>query len=178
MDNRALSEQQVWIPTKSCPKSLGWCYDLEAVEEVCRNNKYGLTSTENWISRIHYLTLELMGHARISHQLALFLSFPDLKIEDYSLRKTGNRQIETFRSIFRGGAANLPIISANLTFKDSLCRINKAMQIKDLKNTLQKVPGISIQSNIKQKITFSTSSNDGTSTDVIETYRKPIRFCD
>ena len=72
---------------------------------------------ENWISRIHYLTLELMGHAGILHQLALFLSFPDLNIEDYSLRRTGNRQIEGLHSILRGGAANLPITSANLTFK-------------------------------------------------------------
>ena len=35
----------------------------------------GLTLIEHWISRIHNLTLELMGHAGILHQLSLFLSF-------------------------------------------------------------------------------------------------------
>ena len=42
-----------------------------------------LSLTTNWISRIHYLTLKLMEDAGILHQLALFLSFPDLKIEEY-----------------------------------------------------------------------------------------------
>jgi len=87
----------------------------------------GLSLTTNWISRIHYLTLELMGHAGILHQLALFLSFTDLKIEEYSLRRTGNRQIESFHSILCGGAAHLPITSANLTFKDFLCQMNNLM---------------------------------------------------
>ena len=98
-----------------------------------------LSLTANWISRIHYLTLELMGHAGILHQLALFLSFPDLQAEDYSLRRTGNRQIEAFHSILRGGAAHLHITSANLTFRDFLCQMNKAMQIKNAENTLEKV---------------------------------------
>jgi len=61
----------------------------------------GLTLADNFISRIHYLTLELMAHAGIlHHQLALFLSFPDLGVKDYNLCWTGNRNIEAIHSIF------------------------------------------------------------------------------
>ena len=44
----------------------------------------GISLTNNWISRSHYLTLELMAHAGILHQLALFLSFPELDLDSYS----------------------------------------------------------------------------------------------
>ena len=37
--------------------------------------------------------------------------------------------------------------------------MNKAMQIKDTENSLEKIPGNSIQSNKKWKITFAASSN-------------------
>jgi len=135
----------------------------------------GLSLTTNWISRIHYLTLELMEHAGILHQLALFLSFPDLTIQEYSLRRTGNRQIESFHSILRGGASHLPITSANLTFKDFLCQMNKAMQVKSAENTLEKISGNSIQRSKKRKITFAASSNDTNTTD---TYQKPSKYKD
>ena len=38
----------------------------------------GLSLTDNFISRSHYLMLELMCHAGILHQMALFLCFPEL----------------------------------------------------------------------------------------------------
>ena len=100
----------------------------------------GITVTDNFISRAHYLTLELMAHAGILHQLTLYLSFPDLDVKDYNLRRTGNRNIEAIHSIFREGASNLPITSANLTFQEFLCRTNKVMQVTDAENILQKIP--------------------------------------
>ena len=39
-----------------------------------------LSLTANWISRIHYLTLELMGHAGILHQLHCFCPFQIFKL--------------------------------------------------------------------------------------------------
>ena len=47
----------------------------------------GLSLRDNFISRTHYITEELLVHAGINHQLALFLCFPDLSIEEYSLRE-------------------------------------------------------------------------------------------
>ena len=147
-----------------------------------RRRKYveitdSLSLTANWISRIHYLTLESMEHAGILHQLALFLSFPDLQAEDYSLRRTGNTQIEAFHSILHGRVAHLPITSANLTFRDFLCQMNKAMQIKNAENTLEKVSGNSIQNSKKRKITFAPSSNDAT-LNTTDTYQKPSKYED
>ena len=101
----------------------------------------GITLTNNWISRSHYLTLELMAHAGILHQLALFLSFPNLDLDSYSLRSTGNRSIDAVHSILRGGAANLSITSPNLSFQEFLSRMNQVMQIKQCEHTLQKIPG-------------------------------------
>ena len=69
----------------------------------------GITLQENFISRSRYLTLELLAHSGILHQLVLYLAFPDLDIKDYNLRNTGNRGIEAMHSILHGGAANLPI---------------------------------------------------------------------
>ena len=45
----------------------------------------GLTLKYNFISRSHYTTLELMGHAGILHQLALYLAFQNFDTESYSL---------------------------------------------------------------------------------------------
>ena len=52
----------------------------------------GFSLTTNWISRIHCLTLELIGHVGILHQLALFQSFPDLTIEEYKLEKNWQKK--------------------------------------------------------------------------------------
>jgi len=76
------------------------------------------------------MTLELMAHVGILHQLALYLSFPEINTEDYFLRNTGNRGIEGIQSVFCGGTAiNLPIPSANLSFQEFLSKMNKVMQI-------------------------------------------------
>ena len=84
-----------------------------------------VTLKDNWISRGHYMTLELMAHAGILHQLALYLSFPEISMEDYFLRNTGNRGIEAIHSIFRGGTGvNLPITSANLSYQEFLSKMN------------------------------------------------------
>ena len=42
------------------------------------------------------MTEELLVHAGIIHQFALFLCFPQLDTNEYSLRNTGNRTIEAF----------------------------------------------------------------------------------
>lgn len=76
-----------------------------------------LTLTENFISRSHYMTEELLVHAGINHQLAFFFAFHQLPITVYSLRHTGNRGIEAIHGIFRGGAASLPITAPNLSFR-------------------------------------------------------------
>ena len=67
-----------------------------------------LTLTNHFISRAHYMTLELMVHAGILHQLAMFLCFPNLDSTAYSLRNTGNRSIEAVHGIFRGGSHTCP----------------------------------------------------------------------
>ena len=135
----------------------------------------GLTLAQNFISRAHYLTLELMAHAGIIHQLALFLSFADLDVKDYNLRRTGNRNIEAIHSIFRGGASNLPITSANLTFQEFLCRMNKVMQISDAENALKKIPGNSLQSSKKRRLTYATSANEPSPSIAIG-YQKPKTY--
>jgi len=102
----------------------------------------GIDLQSNFISRSHYLMLELLGIAGILHQLVLFLAFPDLDVEEYSLRNTGNRSIGALHSMLRGGTANLPIISANLTFQDFLSRLNKVNQIKKLNILCKKLKEI------------------------------------
>ena len=124
----------------------------------------GITLTDYWISRIHYLTLELMGHAGILHQMALYLCFPDLSIED------------NLHSIFRGGASNLPITSANLTIQDFLCRMNKVMQITDTENALHKISGNTLQSSKKQKLTYALSANEPSTFVVLAVYNKPETY--
>ena len=131
----------------------------------------GIDLQSNFISRSHYLTLELFGHAGILHQLVLFLAFPDLDIKEYSLRNTGNRSIEALHSVLRGGTANLPITSVNLIFQDFLSRLNKVNQIKKAEHSLQKVEGNSICSTKKHQITNQKSSGE----DCVhnEIYEKP-----
>ena len=77
------------------------------------------------------MTEELLVHAGINHQLALFFAFHQLPITDYSLRHTGNRGIEAikFYGIFRGGAASLPITAPNLSFREFLSKMNSTSQI-------------------------------------------------
>ena len=85
--------------------------------------------------------MELLGHAGILHQLVLYLSFPDLDINEHNLRNTGNRSIEALHSVLRGGTANLPIKSANLIYQDFLSRLNKVNQIKKAEHLLQTITG-------------------------------------
>ena len=49
-----------------------------------------VTLQENFISRSHYLTLELLAHCGVLHQLVMYLAFPDLASKHCSLRSTGN----------------------------------------------------------------------------------------
>lgn len=49
----------------------------------------GLSLANNFISRSHYLTLELMCHAVMLHQLPLFLWFTELGFDSYFLKNTG-----------------------------------------------------------------------------------------
>ena len=131
----------------------------------------GIGLQDNFISRSHYLTLELLGHAGILHQLVLYLSFPDLDIKEYSLRNTGNRSIEAMHSVLRGGTANLPITSANLTY---LSRLNKVNQIKKAEHSLQKITGNYICSTKKRQITNAKSSGEQSVHD--KPYEKPACY--
>ena len=117
-----------------------------------------------------------MGHARILQHLALYLTFPNLDTESYSLQNTGDRSIEAIQSIFRGGTANLPITSANLTFQEFLCRMNQVTQIKDaeFENALYKIPGNFLTSSKKWKLTFAPlSSNEPVESSSSLLYEKP-----
>ena len=134
-----------------------------------------VTLRDNWISRGHYMTLELMAHAGIIHQLALYLSFPELNTEDYFLRNTGNRGIEALHSIFQGGTGiNLPITSANLSFREFLNKMNKILQIKAAEHSLQKISGHTVTHNKKKKIIYAKESNEKSCSDV--PYTKPKTY--
>ena len=98
-----------------------------------------LTLTNNFTSYAHYMTEELLVHAGINHLLTLYLLFPHLSTEEYSLRYTGNRGIEAVHSIFRGGTSNLPITGANLSFGEFLTLMNKAVQASSVEHELKKL---------------------------------------
>ena len=82
----------------------------------------GLTLADHFISRSHYMTEELLVHAGINHNLALFYAFPHLPLSEYSLRNTGNRGLEAIHGIFRGGSSCLPITCPNLSFREFLSK--------------------------------------------------------
>lgn len=67
----------------------------------------GVSLKNHFISWSHYLTEELLAHAGINHQLAIYWSFPHLSIKEYSMRSTGNRGIEAIHGMFRGGTTSL-----------------------------------------------------------------------
>ena len=113
------------------------------------------TLIDNFISRSHYLTLELMAHTGILHQLALHLSFPNLSIKEYSMRSTGNRGIEAIHSVLCGASPNLPITSGNLTFQDFLSRMNKVVHMKSAEHALRQIPGNTVTYTKKKKITYA-----------------------
>lgn len=83
-----------------------------------------------------------------------------MNFDQYKLRNTGNRGIESVHSILRGGAANLPITSANLSFQEFLSRMNQVMQIRESEHYLQKISGHSIQSTKKKVLTYAAKSNE------------------
>ena len=100
-----------------------------------------LKLSTNFISSAHYMTEELLVHAGINHLLTLYLLFPDQSIEEYSLRNTGNRGLEAFHSIFRGGTAILPITSSNISFQEFLTLMNKVGQISEAEHEIKKIDG-------------------------------------
>jgi len=129
----------------------------------------------NFVSSAHYMTEELLVHAGINHLLTLYLLFPQLPIEEYSLRNTGNRGLEAFHSIFRGGTATLPITSANLSFQEFLMLMNKVGQIREAEQELQKIDGNPVVASKKKRKTGARDSNDVPSK-LYETYKKPDTY--
>jgi hypothetical protein len=110
-------------------------------------------------------------------ELALYLTFPQLPIEEYSLRNTGNRGLEAFHSIFRGGTATLPITSANLSFQEFLTLMNKAVQISEAEHELQKIDGCTIVASKKKRKTCARDSGE-TASASYTTYKKPNSYED
>lgn len=104
--------------------------------------------TDHYVSRLHYVTIELMVHAAINHFLCLFLCFPNTP---YSLRNTGNRTIEALHGTFRGGTCSLPITSPNLSFREFLDKMNKMLQIHEEAHQLKQIKGHSIVASKKEK---------------------------
>ena len=51
-------------------------YDMATVAKICRD--VWSIIVQNFISRSHYITEELLVHAGINHQLSLYYCFPDL----------------------------------------------------------------------------------------------------
>ena len=119
----------------------------------------GLKLSSHFISRLHYLTLELLVHAAINHFLCLFLCFPDIPMTQYSLRNTGNRSLEALHGTFRGGTSSLPITSPNLSFREFLERMNKMLQIHKAEHMLQQIEGHSIVASKKKRKTYAKYAN-------------------
>ena len=133
-----------------------------------------LTLTNNFISRSHYMTEELLVHAGINHQLALFFAFHQLPITDYSLRHTGNRGIEAIHGIFRGGAASLPITAPNLSFREFLSKMNSISQIHTAEHNLKQIDGHSIVASRKKRQTSAKHSIGDTQSE--EEYAFPSTY--
>lgn len=121
------------------------------------------------------MTEELLVHAGINHQLAVYSAFPHLCIDDYSLRNSGNRGIESIHGTFRGGTASLPITSANLSFQEFLSKMNSMMQINTAKHELQKVQGCPIVATKKKRVTQAPSSCSDVHNDT-SGYTKPLPY--
>ena len=135
-----------------------------------------LTLTYNFISRSHYMTEELLVHAGINHQLALYFAFNQLPIKDYSLRHTGNRGIEAIHGIFRGGAASLPITAANLSFCEFLSKMNSTSQIHTAEHNLKQIDGHSIVASKKKRQTSARHSTSDTPSDEHLHYTFPSTY--
>ena len=108
---------------------------------------------QNFISRSHYMTEELLVHAGINHQLAIYYAFPHLSINEYCLRNSGNRGLESMHGTFRGGTTSLPITSANLSFQEFPSKMNSMMQISSAMHNLQQVQGFPIAATKKRRVT-------------------------
>lgn len=135
-----------------------------------------LTLTDNFMSRSHYLTEELLVHAGINHQLALFFSFPNLPVKEYSMRNTGNRGLEAIHGMFRGGTTSLPITSPNLSFAEFLTRMNKATQIHRAEHQLSQIEGHTIVASKKKRKTYARQSSHNPREDTSVLYQKPATF--
>ena len=132
----------------------------------------GLTLSINFISYSHYLTLELLVHAGINHQLALYYAFPHLVIKDYGMRHTGNRGLEAINGIFRGGSASLPITAPNLIFQEFLSKMNKTNQIHRAEQNLKLIEGHTIVASNNKRKTSARHSSEAVSATLNE-YIKP-----
>jgi len=128
----------------------------------------GLSLSENFISRPHYLTEELLVHAGINHLLCLHLCFPSCDLSEYNLRHTGNRGIEAIHGMFRGGTSSLPMTSPNLSFREFLTRMNSAQQMKRAEHSLNQIDGSSFVASKKKRKTFAQCSNEGGNTEIYE----------
>ena len=134
-----------------------------------------LTLKDNFISRSHYMTEELLVHAGINHQLTLYLSYPDLPLSDYSMRNSNNRGIEAIHGIFRGGSSSLPMTSANLSFRGFLSQMNKTVQVHQAEHFLQHIDGSSFIVSKKKRLTAAVHSSEQASGET-ESYIKPATF--
>lgn len=136
----------------------------------------GLSLETNFMSRQHYLTEEVLVHAGINHLLCLYLCFPDCDLSEYHLRDTGNRGIEAIHGIFRGGSCSLPITSANLSFREFLCKMNTAQQIQRSEHFLSTIEGNSIVATKKKRKTFAARSNESPSQSNSMEYALPSTY--
>ena len=102
-----LTEQTVQHLAHTVPESAATQSFLTAAvsTHAYRNKKFGPPPEV-----AKSLWKELLVHAAINHPLTLHLIYFLTFLQDYSLRNTGNRGIEAFHSIFRGGTTTLPII--------------------------------------------------------------------
>ena len=134
-----------------------------------------LSLSNDFISRPHYLTEELLVHSGINHLLCMYLCFPESDLTQYSLRHTGNRGLEAIHGMFRGGTTSLPITSPNLSFREFLEKMNSAQQIHKVEHHLQQIPGNSIVASKKKRKTFAASSRE-TSESNVSAYALPGTF--
>jgi hypothetical protein len=99
------------------------------------------------------MTLELLVHAGIIHQLTLVYAFPHLDpSKDFAMRNTGNRGLEAIHSIFRGGSSSLPITAPNLSFQEFLNKMNKTNQVHSAEQKLKMIEGHSVVDSKKKRL--------------------------
>ena len=105
--------------------------------------------SNNYISRPHHLTEELLAHAGTIQLLCIYLCFSNTSLDEYSLCHTGDHGLEAIHGTFRGRTCLLPTTSPNLPFQDFLEEMNAAQTSE---HQLNKIKGCTIVASKKRTL--------------------------